>query len=197
LVHCFQIGSPVNGGVLQNGATLNSCNLKTKLQIEKLNKYVWLRLFLTITARFCILQPCSCWEQCAIFLFQNWTKLTTKVTLSRFSQPAFNRCQPNFYLKYMHVIQECVNFVNFGLLSTKWEFFKLGRRLHRPYGKWRLYTCAFSLRCCYLKHLYLTWRPSHGTFLPHLLVVTISESIMTLSNSACNFKFYTIFKNSI
>jgi len=26
-------------------------------------------------------------------------------------------------------------FVNFGLLSTKWEFFKLGWCLHRPHEK--------------------------------------------------------------
>jgi len=48
--------------------TLNSCYLKTRLQIEKNeNKCIWLRLFLTITARLHIRRPSSCWEWCAVF----------------------------------------------------------------------------------------------------------------------------------
>jgi len=61
-------------------------------------------------------------------------------------------------------------FVNFGLLSTKGEFFKLQWCFHRQHGKCLHYARAFSLSCCCLKHLYWAGRPSCGTSLPHLLV---------------------------
>jgi len=87
------------------------------------------------------------------------------------SQPAFDRGQPNFYLKYIHMSYMSMPiFVKFGLLSTTWEFFKLRWCLHRRHGKCPLYACAFSLSCCCLKHLHLAGRPSCGISMPHLLV---------------------------
>jgi len=65
--------SPNFAPQLGDGATLNSCNLKTRLQIEKLKQ---MRLFLTITVRFLIRQPCSCWERCAVFSDPNCTRAT-------------------------------------------------------------------------------------------------------------------------
>jgi len=69
-------------------------------------------------------------------------------------EPAFNGGQPNFYLKYMQISYVTVPiFVNFDLLSTIWEFFKLGCCLH---GKPSRATPAFA-----------GW-PSRGTSMPHL-----------------------------
>jgi len=87
------------------------------------------------------------------FVSHNWTKITTRATFSHICSASIQQRSTQFLPKiHAHVIHECANFVNFGLLSTKWEFFKLEWCLHR--GKYPLYARAFSLSCCCLKHLY-------------------------------------------
>jgi len=162
------------------------------------NKCVSLRLFLTITARLRIRRPCIAAENGAPFFFssRHGTKITTRATLSRLAQPAFNRGQPNYGrpIKYMHMSYVSVPiFVNFGLLSTKWKFFKLGWCLHRPHGKQPLYAHAFSLSCCCLKRLYAAGRPSRGTSVPHLLVtgsIARSATSRYLSYSEADFEVF-------
>jgi len=79
-------------------------------------------------------------------------------------------------------------FVNFGLLSTKWKFFKLGWCLHRPQRKCPLYARAFSLSCCCLKHLhvYSAGRPSRGT-------ATSSSSVWNQTVTSCLMKSIPVF----
>jgi len=55
--------------------TRYSHNFKTMLQIEKLKQMVR-RLLLTITSRFRMRWPCSCWERCAVFSTPNCTRAT-------------------------------------------------------------------------------------------------------------------------
>jgi len=53
------------------------------------NKFVWLRIFLTITARLRIRRACSCWEwrtDAPFFSSRNWTKITTTATFARFAR---------------------------------------------------------------------------------------------------------------
>jgi len=85
----------------QFGATLNSCNLKPRLQMRKLKQLhlTKIRLFLTITARLRIRRPCSCWERRAVFWFTGQVTIIFVVSVclfvQSFSQPSLIRFRSN------------------------------------------------------------------------------------------------------
>jgi len=135
-----QIGSPVNGRGLPKWCNL--CNLKRRLEIEK-----WKQTGLTTSLSKHICQPCSCWEQRATFSSGNDQSYHERHFCALLSQHSteinliftWNTCTCHMWV--------CHFFVNFGLLCTKWEFFKLWWCLHRPHGKCLLWARAFSLSC--------------------------------------------------
>ena len=106
------------------------------LQIEKLNNCVRFRFFVTITARLRIRRPCSSWERRTVFFLPEIEPKLPRATFLQSVQPAFNRGQPNPYLKYVRMSYVSVPyFVNLGPFSTKRDFAKLRWCLHRHHGK--------------------------------------------------------------
>jgi len=94
----------------------------------------------------------------------------------------------SFYLKHMRMSYVSMPiFVNFGLLSTKWEFLKLRRCLRRLHGKCPLYARVFRLSCYRLKYLYSAGRPSRDTSVQHLVV------FITAQTRHWNYKMSSIF----
>jgi len=106
--------------VFQSGATLNSCNLKTRLQIKK-----WKQMGLTTSLSKHICQSCNCWEQRAIFSSGNNQSYHERHFCALLSQ---HSTQVNLIFTWNTGTCRtwvCQFFVNFGLLCTKWEFFIL------------------------------------------------------------------------
>jgi len=156
------------GGCLPKWCDFQLMNVKTRLQIQELKQ---IRLCTSLSNNNCHASYTSAlyswWERRAVFLSPYWTKITTTATFSRFAQPAFNRDQPNFYLKCTHMSYVSVPiFVNFGLLSTKWEFFKLGWCLHRKRSQ--------------VIYRHSAGRPSRGTYVPHPVAFELHVSIQSV-----------------
>ena len=91
------IVSPVNGW---RSSKMNSCNLKTMLQIEKLKQMRLIMSHANHNFQASYTSALQLLRMACRFLSRNWTKSTARAILP-FAHPAFNRGRPNFfYLKY-------------------------------------------------------------------------------------------------